>query len=75
MHEIYLLILGLGTWFFAGILGSHIGFSKVARWESKSVKAVWKERGAIGILLGFAGIGTLYSALTLEKENQPKGGE
>jgi len=68
MVEIFVVILWIGTWFFTGILGSHVGFSKVARSEAKGVGAIWKERGAVGILLGFAGIGTLYAALTLERE-------
>jgi len=52
----------------SGLLGSHIGFLKVARDESKKVIRIWKERGAVGFLLGFAGLVTIYAALTLDLE-------
>lgn len=69
MSELGWTIVGAGLWFAAGILGSHIGFLKVARFESKKVVQIWKERGIVGPALGFAGLVTIYVALTLNLED------
>ncbi len=68
MSELGWTVLGASLWFMSGLLGSHIGFLKVARDESKKVIRIWKERGAVGFLLGFAGLVTIYAALTLDLE-------
>ena len=68
MSELGWVIVGASLWFASGLLGSHIGFLRVARAESKKVTRIWKERGAVGFLLGFAGLVTIYAALTLDLE-------
>lgn len=68
MPETVWFIFGVSFWFGMGLLGSHIGFSKVARAEPKTVWRIWKERGVIGPALGFAGPATIYAALTLNRE-------